>query len=113
MTDGPPEIREISFGNDFHPLDHRIGSRYCRSFADSEQNGFGVANAQVIRLHWRYLREFKYTWDQRLVHRVLCRFGRHDMHNWWRGNRPGTPATSMGSVCTWCDHKGEFNVSTD
>lgn len=92
----PPEIREISWDYpDMHFLDHTIGTRYCRSLNGTARHS--------VWLHWRYTREYKHTWDQRLVHRALCGLGRHEMRQWWR---PKTSQTGMS--CEWCGKKGEI-----
>lgn len=94
MTEPPIKIREIVFTDDTHFLDHRIGSRYCQSI-----NG---TRRKSVRLHWHYLRTFKHTWDQRLVHRAFCRFGRHDMSTWYNN----TPPAKERRICLWCNHEG-------
>lgn len=84
----PIEIREIKFTDDTHFLDHRIGGRYCRSLNSTGR--------KAIKLHWQYLRDFKHTWDQRLVHRLMCWLGYHDWQNWQRTGEP------VRVVCEWC-----------
>lgn len=86
-----PAIHKIVFDDMTHMLDHHIGSRYCRSTNSTARKS--------IRLHWQYLRQYKHTWDQRLMHHLFgCWIGRHDMGKWYR--RSG----ESGWYCEWCSY---------
>lgn len=94
MSEPPIRIREIIFDDETHFLDHAIGSRYCWSRNSTRRKS--------LRLHWRYLRDYKHTWDQRLLHRVFgCWLGRHEMMQWY--NRDGKAKARL--LCEWCDRE--------
>lgn len=85
-------VRSIRFDDETHFLDHTIGSKRCRSLNSTGR--------KAVRLHWKYLREYKHTWDQRVLHRVFgCWLGHHSMNHWYRRNE------SLGLRCEWCDYQ--------
>lgn len=76
MTESdPPKIRidwEI-----FHPLDHRIGSRQCRSFQTFPLN---------VRLHWQYQQDFgPYSLRSFFRRLFFCPLGAHQMGGVYKG----------------------------
>jgi hypothetical protein len=79
---GPPNIKSLDFSQ-FHPLNHTVWA--CRDYPGGRR------------------RHLTYRWDFQWRHRVrawtLCRVGRHDWTQWYRG-RDWAPA---GVTCSACD----------
>lgn len=82
----PPNIKHIEFGDDFHPLFHRIWQ--CR--------GWPGGPRQHIYLTWNY------RWDR--GQRFWCFFGSHNPVQWWKRGE-GDEMVPAGKRCTGCGRK--------
>lgn len=90
---GPPRIDadRLDFSQ-FHPLDHFLGSRRCRSMYGSWRNHLSM--------------EWEYRWRPWLTSQTLCRIGRHSIANAWRRSTPDDEWTSW-RVCRNCAYRPE------
>lgn len=92
-----PDPERLVIDDDiFHPLDHRIGSPYCRSFQ---------AAPRAVRLHWQYQWQFgpwrdHFAWWHRLTG---CLIGHHGYRTWWR--RVDDEMVFGGRSCEWCSRE--------
>ena len=93
----PPRVDNIVFDQDvWHPLDHRFGSRRCRSFQKTPR--------RALRTHWRYQWDFG-PWRSRMAwwHRITrCWWGRHSYSTMWRAG-PNQEMIFHSRMCSWCD----------
>lgn len=88
-----PKIKKLVFDDEiWHPLDHRIGSKRCRSFQKTWW--------KCIRTHWAYQNDFG-PGGQNYKKYTMCIFGRHQYGTWWK-NTP-TGLAFQGRCCFNCN----------
>jgi hypothetical protein len=94
-----PPVRKLDFSG-FHPLDHRIGSRYCREVDNFPTAPKGWGN---IPRHAKLWWEYQCQWRPKLLwHWVLCHIFHHHVI---RGGETimmmGNPMT-VTRCCIYC-----------
>lgn len=75
----PPVIRALDF-SEFHPLDHRLASGYCRSLPGGWRNHLDLA--------------WDFRWKPQLAAATLCRL---DHHRWLTGWHRDVPVSVCGN----------------